>query len=183
MIFRNDDFSSNSDVWAMGEMYKEITVRFPDADIVTGVSIYCKDSNNGALYPRLPLKNQTNEYLYNVDKQLSDIDFMGDIASHGLFHVPHGTLSEDAQKMSILGSCNYLKTKKFIAPFNSYNQLTAMICRDNGIELITEMYPWKCLDYNVFDSSYKYWSFHSWRYTPKTFKEKLDADIAKNDSE
>ncbi len=180
IIFRNDDVSANTNYYQMQEIYSVIKDNFsPDVEIITGVSVYCKRNNTGALYPDLPLKNKTNEYLYDVDAHvIDDGRLTNTIASHGLFHVKHSELLEDAQKMSIISSCKYLKTNKFIAPFNYYNNITEKICFENGIDLINSKYEWKSLEHNDFDSSHKYWYFHGWRFNKDTFRNKINADIA-----
>lgn len=183
MIFRNDDVCANTTNLKMQEIYGVIKDLFPYAEIMTCASIYCVRNpvyaGSGALYPDLPLKDKSNEYLYTVNAHIIDDGRLTNtVASHGLFHVKHGDLPEEAQKMSIIGSCSYLRTKKFVAPFNSYNEITQKVCDDNGIELITAKYDWKSLEHNDFDSNHKYWYFHSWRWDIKDFKEKLIKDVA-----
>lgn len=187
ILFRNDDVSANTNYLEMQEIYHTIKEYFPSSEILTCASIYCKRSPNfykeGALYPDLPLKNRTNKYIYNANAHvINDGRLTQTLVSHGLFHVKHGLLSEDAQEMSIVGSCRYLGTNKFVAPFNSYNYITEKVCLDNNIELTTKKYDWKSLEHNDFDSSHKYWYFHSWRFNKQSFKEKLDGDISKRDS-
>lgn len=183
MIFRNDDVCVNTNYLEMQEIYGVIKDYFPLAEIMTCASIYarrCKDFyKNGALYPDLPLKDKSNEYLYTVDAHvINDGRLTNTVASHGLFHVKHGEISEEAQKMSIIGSCSYLRTNKFVAPFNSYNYITEKICNDNNIELITKKYDWKSLEHNEFDSNHKYWYFHCWRFTADKFRKKLNENCA-----
>jgi hypothetical protein len=92
--------------------------------------------------------------------------------------VKHSSLSKDAQEMSIVGSCRFLGTDKFIAPFNDYNEDTIDVCVENKIELVTKSYNWKSIEHNQFDSSHKYWYFHSWRWSEKKLREYLNADIS-----
>ncbi len=184
MIFRNDDVSENTNYLEMQEIYSVIKENFPSSDILTCISVYCKKTNGGALYPDLSLKSRTNKYIYNVDSHIvKDERLTHTIVSHGLFHVKHGFLSEDAQEMSIVGSCRYLGTNKFVAPFNSYNYITEKVCLDNNIDFITKKYEWKSLEHNDFDSNHKYWYFHSWRFNKQSFKEKLDGDINKRNGQ
>lgn len=179
IVFRNDDISPSTDLENLYLLYESIARLYPDSQIISGVTLFGVWNDKESVYPDLPLKDKPTEWFYKVNRILHrHSSVIGELASHGLFHVKHADISEDAQKMSILGSCNYLGTKKFIAPFNSYNAVTQKICDDNKIELMTSKYQWKSLDYEKFNSNHKFWSFHSWRYTVESLKEKLNADIA-----
>lgn len=178
MIFRNDDINPSTDLDTLYEMYEVIGRLFPSSMIISCVTLFGIWNDKQAVYPDLPLKNKPTEWFYNVNRVLhKHSHVIGDIASHGLFHVKHSTLSRDAQEMSILGSCNFLNTKKFVAPFNDYNANTVDICKGNGIELLTKEYDWKSLEFNKFNPDHKFWYFHSWRYTKKQLMDKLHANI------
>lgn len=177
--FRNDDVNPSTDLERLYEMYECISRFYPGVKIISGVTLFGIWNEKEAVYPDLPLKTKTNKYLYNTNRLMTRYSHViGEIASHGMFHVDHSKLSKDAQEMSIVGSCNFLKTDKFIAPFNHYNETTIDVCVENKIELVTKNHNWKSLEFNEFDSSHKYWYFHSWRYSLKSLREKLIADVA-----
>lgn len=177
--FRNDDVSPSTDLERLYEIYECIGRTFPESKIISGITLFGLWNNKEAIYPDLPLKNKTNKYLYKTNRIMTrHSHVIGELASHGLFHVKHSSLHKDAQEMSIVGSCNFLNTDKFIAPFNDYNQDTIDVCVENKIELITKLHTWKCMEYNEFDPSHKYWYFHSWRWTVKKLREYLNANIA-----
>ncbi len=177
LIIRNDDVSASSDMTSIFEMYDLIWKRFPDAIIWSGVSVFSRGRAN-SIYPELPLKEKPIEWFYNADKMwrwVFEKMYEGDkhkIISHGLYHVDHSQLSKDAQVMSILGSCKYLKTDIFAPPYGWGNNDMVNICRDNNIQLLLNA-DWKSLEFNKFDSRHKRWYFHSWRYTIPRLKEQL----------
>lgn len=179
IIIRNDDISPSTDLERLYEIYECISRFIPHAKIISGITLFGVWNDREAVYPDLPLKTKTNKYLYNTNRLMTRYSHViGEVASHGMFHVDHSKLSKDAQEMSIVGSCNFLKTDKFIAPFNAFNELTIDICVENKIELINKNYNWKCMEYNQFDSTHLYWYFHSWRFTLKSLREYLSADVA-----
>jgi hypothetical protein len=140
--------------------------------------LFSKYNNVGAVYREVPFKSKPVNWFYDVDKFLLEYEYMtkDHVASHGLFHVDHAKIGKDAQEMSILGSCSFLKTNLFCAPFNSFNQDTRDICEKNEIRLINDVYPWRSLEHQPFDPNHKYWYFHSWRVHPDTLKRKLCND-------
>lgn len=181
LIFRNDDVNPSTDLEALYDMYEVIARLFPESRIMSGITLFGKWNEKQAVYPDLPLKDHPKEYFYNANRFLHrHHHVIGDIASHGLYHVKHSKLSKDAQEMSILGSCNFLNTKKFIAPFNDFNHHTQDICQANKIELVNNAMDWKSLEFNKFDPNHKAWYFHSWRYSTKQLKDKLSAIKAGN---
>ena len=101
------------------------------------------------------------------------------VASHGLYHIDHSKVSRQTQEMSIIGSCAYLKTDKFVPPFNKFNKETSDICFDNGIQMCAST-AWKNLEFEKFDPLRELWYFHSWRWTPKQLKEFLSEHIFTN---
>jgi hypothetical protein len=180
VIIRNDDISPSTDLERLYNLYECIGRMCPEAKIISGVTLFGVWNNKEAVYPDLPLKTKSNKHLYKVNRVMNrHSHVIGEIASHGMFHVKHSQLSKDAQEMSIVGSCNFLNTDKFIAPFNDYNEDTVDICAENKIELLTKSYYWKSMEHNKFDSSHKYWYLHSWRYSLKQLREYLSADLAK----
>ena len=175
LIIRNDDVSASSDMERICEMYDLIWARFPEAVVWSGVSVFSR-GEAGSVYPELPLFRHPVEWFYNADKVWIWIKNYGDkhkIASHGLYHIDHSQLSKDAQAMSILGSCKYLKTDVFAAPYGKGDADTEIICRDNNIQLVLLNDKWKSLEFNKFDPSHKHWYFHSWRYDINRLKEQL----------
>lgn len=178
MLIRNDDVSPSTDLDRLNDIYNCILQVIPEAKIISGVTLFGLYNVKEAVYPDLPLRTKDNKYLYKTNKVMSRYAHIpGEIASHGMFHVKHSELYKDAQEMSIVGSCHFLNTNKFIAPFNDYNQDTIDICKSNDIELITKEYNWKSMEHNQFDSSHKYWYLHSWKWQIKRLREYLNDDV------
>lgn len=173
MIFRNDDISSNTNLVHVREIYDKIKSKYPTCRIISGVTLFSRGGIKGSVYDDVPFKNKPLKWFYDVDSVVSNLDRIpGEIAAHGTLHVDHTKLSRDAQEMSILTACNYLQTKLFIPPFNKFNDRTLDICVSNNIDLISGA-VWKSLEFNKFDSNYKFWYFHSWRYTINQFKKAI----------
>lgn len=184
IIFRDDDINPNSDFDNVEGCYKVIKELYPQSEIISGVTIFGKNNTTGSIYPNPPFKSNPNKWFYNVDLFILPIDIPDTtIASHGLIHVDHSRIGTDAQEMSILTSCNLLNTKIFIPPFNKFNEDTLQICYDNGIKILLTSEGWKSLEFNKFDRNYNKWYFHSWRFSPETLREVLNAGIAAGNSQ
>jgi len=174
LIIRNDDVNPNTDARRIGETYSVIRSFVPDCTIWSCINFLGKTSEGESVYPELPLRNHPLDYFFDIDRasirHLDKVD-LGAIVSHGLLHVDHAKLSPDAQHMSIVTSCNYLKTKIFVPPFSSYNDDTEAICKHSGIHMTKPSDGWKSLESDRFDPRHKLWFFHSWRFTPEMMKE------------
>lgn len=180
MIIRNDDVTANTNIFHLAEMYGTIKDFLPKAEIWSCVNLFCRTTPSGSVYPDLPLRQRDMKYFYNVDLLLRDIPAKNfRIVSHGTHHVDHSKLSRDAQEMSILTSCSYLHTDIFVPPFSQFNETTKQVCKANGIRLVMPMDGWKSLESHEFCAGHKLWFFHSWRFTPKEFRKKLEKCMAK----
>jgi hypothetical protein len=181
-VFRDDDVNPSTNYGELALLYSAIKSVFPDATIISCVTLFSKYNSLGAVYSQVPFKNKPIPFFYDTDKFMLEYDYIvkENIASHGLYHVNHSKLSRDAQEMSILGSCKFLKTNLFCAPFNAFNSDTEDICSKNGIDLITKSYDWKSLEHEAFNPAHKYWYFHSWRLTPAQLKLKLRNNAISN---
>lgn len=162
VIVRVDDVSPCTDMSDLNE-----TARFLrdsiDAKVIYGMTLFSKTNSRGSVYPDIPMRGLPYDYFCNVDLLFDPyVPRFVEIASHGLIHAEHAKLDRQAQMMSILVSCNYLKTKKFIPPFMSYNDITAEICYENGIDLV-DGDGWKSMEIEPFDATHRYWYFHHWR--------------------
>lgn len=175
MIFRNDDVNSNTNKMKLAAVYGVIHSIFPDAEIWSCITLFSGKNNQQAVYGDLPLKTKDTKWFYNnADSFMYDYRHpLYKVASHGLYHVDHSKISRETQEMSILGSCSYLKTTKFVPPFNKFNQDTIDICFDNGITMCAGS-PWKSIEYEKFDPLHKHWYMHSWRWEPKQLREVLE---------
>lgn len=176
LVLRDDDINPSSNYANIIRTYNVIKSIYKDSTIIPCVTLFSRYNKNGSVYEEVPFKNQPTNWFYNVDKFMLEYEYVAkeNIASHGLFHVNHAKLSKDAQSMSILGSCHFLKTNMFCAPFNAFNQDTIDICVDNSINLINKTYPWKSLEHEEFNPNHKYWYFHSWRFSSQDVKRKLE---------
>lgn len=181
MIFRNDDVNYNTDKNKLAAIYGVIHSLFPDAEIWSCITLFAGKNDKQAIYSDLPLKSHPTKWFYkNTDTFMYDYRHpMYKIASHGLYHIDHTKVSRETQEMSILGSCSYLKTNKFVPPFNKFNQDTLDICFDNEITMCSSP-AWKNFEYEKFDPLHENWYFHSWRFTPNQLKEVLSANLCSN---
>ena len=174
LMIRDDDINAYSDLDTIRDVYTIIRKRFSKVRIISCVSLLAKTNGSGNVYPFSPVRGRPTKDLYGVDSVLNKtLTGLGEIASHGLLHIDHSKVSKDAQEMSILTSCNILNTKLFCAPFNGYNSDTLAICKENGIELITNKYKWLSLEFNKFNHNHRAWYFHSWRYDVPRIKKEL----------
>jgi hypothetical protein len=172
LIIRNDDVSMASNTWDILEMYNKIKGKYPEAKIWTAVTVFSK-GREGSLYDEIPLKDRSLGFFYDVDSAWRYKRGFGDkIVSHGLLHVDHTQIEKTAVEMSIVTSCNFLETDTFVPPFGKVNDTVREICHHYGIK-IAPLYPddeWLSIEHNKFDPTHEKWYFHSWRYTPKSFK-------------
>jgi len=175
LIFRNDDVSPCTNPYTLSAHYNIIKGLFKDSQILSCVTLFAKHNVLGAVYGDVPFKNQTVPWFYDVDRFMLEYEYMTKdcVVSHGLFHVNHSKLNRDAQEMSILGSCKFLKTNLFCAPFNAVNSDTVDVCQKNNIKIINNMYEWRSLERDPFDPLHKYWYYHSWRMTPDDLRKRL----------
>lgn len=174
LIFRNDDINPNTNFYRLGKMYLAILSVFPEAEIWSCVTLFGKTNKDGSVYPGVPFKDNPLKWFYDVDDVMPYYDeIFGKLVSHGLLHADHSELTKDAQEMSIVTSCKFLKTNTFVPPFNRYNLATVDVCKDNNIKLVTNQ-GWKNFEYEKFDVTQKKWYFHSWRWTPDSLKKLLD---------
>jgi len=172
IIFRNDDISPNTDFDQVHEIYSLIKSKVPDCQIWSCVNLFSMYSMDGALYPDLPLSPKPMSYFYNVDQVWNrSIDGLEKIVSHGILHNDHTKFGRDAKELSILTSCKFLKTNIFVPPFSRYDADMDTICKNNDIHMSKREDGWKSLESEPFNSKHNLWFFHSWRFTPETFKE------------
>lgn len=178
VIFRNDDVSGSSNYEDIKQMYMFLDEKFNEPEIWSCVNLFSR-GKCGSVYPELPLSQHQPNWFFNATRFWNVDEFNNvvipssnhKIVSHGLYHVKHAHLPYMAQEMSIVGSCNYLGTKIFVPPFTNYNEDTRTICEGNDIQLVSDRDGWKSLESEPFNPNHKLWFFHSWRFTPKSFKE------------
>lgn len=178
ITFRCDDVSPNTNMADLHQMYLFLKENF-NCEFWSVVSMFGRSSEDGSVYPGVPFKGQSRDFFYDVDRVNSRLFYPGEVVSHGLVHADHSTLQFDAQEMSIMTSCNYLKTKTFVPPFNRYNETTEAVCRMNNIKLVKFQEGWRCLDREDFDPLHTLWYFHPWKFTFESFKEKLNVVLEK----
>ena len=176
-IFRNDDVNPNQDLDKVRGMYAVIRKYFPDAEIISGVNLIAKTSQDGSAYPALKPKDID---FYDVDLMFDrkNLTGLGILASHGLLHLDHRALSRDAQEISILVSCSLLDSKIFIPPFWRWNQDTIDICASNNIDLPV-LQDWINLDDAPARIDHGFYCLHSWKFKSVDDFEERFRDIHK----
>lgn len=184
MIFRFDDISPNTDFDDLAQQLDILRENF-NAKFIVGINILAKSNIVGSVYPNPPFKDRDKMFFYDVDRVINwgKIQSLNlddeELCSHGLFHIDHSKLSRDAQEISILASCNFIGAKKFIPPFNRFNDDTKDICLSNGIDFINSDYSveWKNLETEKFDPSHQYWYYHPFRICAMDLAEKISGGI------
>jgi len=169
MIFRFDDVCVNADMELINSMTDFLFCRFPDCEVLWGVSPLVNDMSSEKseigkqrIFPKIFNAYSDYRKFYYVDKAgLPVLHHKAKMASHGLVHVDHRLLSKEAQEMSILVSSSLVKAKVFIPPFNKWNSDTDAICKEHGIELVKFEDGWLCMEYNSFDLNHKRWYLHA----------------------
>lgn len=170
-IFRNDDVNPNSNIEDIKKIYALIKQYVPDAKIYSAINIFAKTSDNGSAYQQI-VHNEID--FKDVDKMFdfSQLPFLENIISHGVWHLDHKHTDPEVQLYSIVSSCRLLNTNIFIPPFWRWNATTQQICRKNNIKLWVNE-PWVNLDDQPFDPSHKFYLLHSWKHTPESFEQIL----------
>jgi hypothetical protein len=173
LIFRNDDVNPNTPIDEVREIYDIIKEYFPDSEIYSCVNIFAKTSDNKSAYPVIPMKEINFQ---DVDKifNFNHLGKLENIVSHGLFHLDHKTASRDLQEFSIISSCKLLNTDVFIPPFWRWNQETAALCKEHNIKLWVDE-DWVNIERLPVDKTHTHYLFHSWRFTPETFRQRLES--------
>lgn len=175
MIFRNDDVNTNTNLTRLNELYSIIKEFYPYSEIWSGVTLFSEENSRGSIYEKVPFKNQETNWFYTADRFMNRLAIpKSRIVSHGIYHVDHSKLSKDAQEMSILGSCRYLKTDVFVPPFNAFNHSTLEICQDNDIKLFGGLKGWLSMECEKFNPEHDNWYLHSWRWLPKGLRKVFD---------
>ncbi len=94
MIVRNDDVNPSTDLENLYDIYSLIKKSVPNSRMLSGITLFGEHNSKQAVYPDLPLKDKPNSYLYDTDRVMYRYaHVLGDIASHGMFHVKHSKLS------------------------------------------------------------------------------------------
>jgi len=172
-IFRNDDINPNSNFDDIRKMYGIIKSYFPDAVIYSAVNVMSQTSENKSPYKKI----KTNEIDFTgIDRviDLKDLQGLENIVSHGLFHIDHRNSDVQLWKMSILASCQILKTNIFVPPFLRKNRDIRKFCNKHNIKILgIDDGEWINLDNNKIKKDHDLYCFHSWRTTPDEFKSRF----------
>lgn len=186
--FRFDDISINTNEEKLISMIDMIFSKYTDSEIILGISPFVHDMSNfegrkkERIFPEILNVYSDFRVFYNIDKVGIPINLIDKIisnykniytAGHGLVHVDHRLINRSVQEISILLSCNLIKSSMFIPPFNKYNKDTEEICNENNIKLLKFEDGWTHLFYyKVSDNSNKYY-VHSHDFDLDQFKERL----------
>ena len=179
MIFRLDDISPNTN---LAELEQQVSLLRDYGQVILGVNLFSKRNEEGSVYPSPPFRSRPQEYFYDVNQimSLSSIGLLISmegvlVASHGMIHARHDELHRDAIEMSILTSCNILRTRIFIPPFNLISPDVESVCAENAISLVRndEKTTWRSLETENLDRSHEHWYFHPWRVSLNRLKERL----------
>jgi len=186
MIWAFHDVNPNTDSTKLFRMISALRIRFPHAGIMCGITLLAGKADHGGLYQDMPIGHKPWTELLCVDSGRRRFDGICKLArmnvepsvevvSHGLVHVQHAALHIDAQRMSIVASCQWLGADAFIPPFDSYNADTMKVCEEHGITLEpVRKNAWHCLERYPFDPSHDRWHCHPWKWTAEKFEETIN---------
>lgn len=173
-VFRFDDVSANTDMGVLGQITHYLIDKFPGCKFIYCISPICHELQDGRVFPQV--FNALADYRKHYSADKIGVPYFGNcipghMAGHGLIHVNHQLLDYQAQEMSILVSCSLANNAKiFLPPWNKWNEITEMICEENGIELIKFESGWRSLEHTYFDPSHNLWYMHPYAWTMDKLK-------------
>lgn len=177
MIVRVDDVNPNTDMRELNATCDMLHKEF-GCEIWYCVNLFSSRNACGSVYPNLPMRGRGLDYFMDVDTMFEDykaqVPVYAKTVSHGMLHAEHALMGREAQKLSIVTSCNYLKTDTFVPPFMSYNEDTLSICEQYHLNLING-FGWKSMEKDIFSPQHLRWYFHPWRINSEQMKELLYA--------
>jgi hypothetical protein len=186
--FRFDDISLNTNCEKFVKILSLLKCKFPDSDVLLGISCLVHDMSaeegrkQERIFPEILNAYSDHKVFYNVQKAGIPTHIIQNarevypslkLAGHGLIHVDHRLLNEEAQEMSIIISCSLCNSDIFIPPFNKYNAHTEKICSKMGIKLVKFEDGWKHLLYNGIDEKNDKYYIHTHDVTIEQFEGKL----------
>lgn len=175
--FRIDDISTNTNLYKLEKIIDRIIEFYGDNQpirVILGVSCMthnmddCNVPEKERLFPKILNAHSDFRVFYNVDhigipdlnhilfhpKYITQKNLTIEVASHGLMHIDHRLLSYDLQEFNILCSVSLIRhkfpdhfVKKFIMPFNKFDEHTKTICKEHNIEILAWDYSWQHMSY------------------------------------
>lgn len=174
MRFRFDDVCINSDNKKLFDIKDIILSKYPEAEIIMGVSPLVHNDCGERVYPKIYNAHSSIKIFYRPDKcGIPKLPEGVKAAGHGLIHCDHRLLSNEVQELSILASCSLVGADVFIPPFNKWTENMDKVCFYNGIELIKFEDGWLSGEYNKFDDKHGMWYFHHREWTAEKFNKWL----------
>lgn len=171
--FRFDDVCINANSMLIRNITNHLIELFPDCKIIYGVSPLVHNNCKERVYPKIFNAYSDYRKFFEVDRAgVPNIPVPENVvfAGHGIVHVDHRLLNKQAQEMSILISCSLVKAKVFIPPFNKWNEDTAAVCKENGIELVKFEAGWKSMEFNEYNPDQELWYLHAREWTLEEIK-------------
>jgi hypothetical protein len=161
VILRFDDICVNTRMRhanELAEMWRRETL----GDVWYCISPLVDASNDERVFPAIYKAMSDYRKFYGVNTcGIPDVPDWVTVCSHGLVHVDHRLIGRDAQEMSILVSCNLLRSRIFVPPFNKYDSNMIDICRTNGIHLVCFEDGWRSIEHERYSPSVLNWYLHS----------------------
>lgn len=174
MILRFDDVCINTDMTnanALADMWRNRM----GGEIWYCVSPLVERSNDQRIYPKIYRAMSDYRIYYNVDAcGVPFVPHWVTVCSHGLVHVDHRLLDYSAKEMSIITSCNLLRSRIFVPPFNKWDADMVDICADNGIRLVRFEDGWRSIEHEQYTESVRTWYLHPGNVTPSQLDEWLE---------
>lgn len=163
-VFRFDDMSINSDLETaermsamlsgLGEVWWCISPLVHDLSALEGAA-------RQRVFPPIYKALSDQRCFYRVDRVgVPSVPPGVERASHGLLHLDHRLLGREAQELSILTSCELVRAKRFVPPFNKYDANTIDICREHGIDLVRFEDGWLSMEHNPYRREHERWYCH-----------------------
>ena len=177
MVFRFDDISLNTDM-AKANAMKDFLIS-EGHEVMWAISLICFYGCGERVFPNhIKPYSDVAEFFDGSNMGIPDHPPGIKLASHGLFHVDHRLLNYEAQKMSIIGSCNIIGTSVFVPPFNKWNKDTEKVCEEYSLDLIKYEDGWLSCEHNRRIKGPSMWYLHPQCWTLETFKTWYGAVVA-----
>ena len=173
MIIRFDSVSGNTDFTLLYEKIDFLRSKMNCGVYLSYSPLYHNAAEGGRTYRQIldDLSDYKNFFNVNTCKLHRPKREGIEIVSHGLIYVDHRLLTYAQQELSILTTRYLVNSKKFVPPFNKYNEDTEKICNKYLISLIKTEDLWSNFDREKFTSQKLQWFTQSYKHNLDQFKE------------
>jgi hypothetical protein len=174
MIFRFDAITGNTDFTLLYEKIDFLKSKI-DCSIWIAYSPLSNSTGEQRPYPLKfdELNDHRNYYSVDICKPHRLKRDGIEMVSHGLFYVDYRQLSYDVQEAFILSGRYLTKSKRFVPPFNKWNNDTEKICKNYLIHLVKSEDGWANFDRSEFNQNQTRWFTKNYPDDLEVFKRKV----------